>query len=57
MIWDKVLAHMACSKSADEAVAELELLHASRSLNRLFDELKQCQQSQLVEGSSSDSVR
>jgi hypothetical protein len=31
---------MACGKSIDEAIAELELLRASRSLNSLVEELK-----------------
>ncbi|KAJ9413543.1 transcriptional activator of glycolytic enzymes-domain-containing protein [Fusarium oxysporum] len=41
VIWDELLARTASGKSEEEAVAELELLRASRSLNRLVDELKQ----------------
>jgi hypothetical protein len=40
VIWDEILARTAYGKSVDEAVAELELLHASRSLNSLVEELK-----------------
>jgi hypothetical protein len=35
---------MACGKSVDEAVAELELLYASRSLNLLVEKLKRCRE-------------
>jgi hypothetical protein len=41
VIWDELLARTASGKSEEEAVAELELLRADRSLNRLVDELKQ----------------
>ncbi|KNB19478.1 hypothetical protein FOXG_16742 [Fusarium oxysporum f. sp. lycopersici 4287] len=41
VIWDELLARTASGKSKEEAVAELELLRAGRSLNRLVDELKQ----------------
>jgi hypothetical protein len=41
VIWDAVLARTARGKSEAEAVAELELLRAGRSLNQLVDELKQ----------------
>ena len=41
VIWDELLARTASGKSEEEAVAELELLRAGRSLNRLVDELKQ----------------
>ncbi|KAL9567375.1 hypothetical protein ACKAV7_008450 [Fusarium commune] len=41
VIWDELLACTASGKSEEEAVAELELLRAGRSLNRLVDELKQ----------------
>ena len=40
-------------KSVDEAVAELELLHTSRSLNQLVDELRQRWQNRLADGSAS----
>ena len=40
VIWDEILACTARGKSVDEAVAELELLRASRSLNSLVKELK-----------------
>ena len=40
VIWDEILARTARGKSVDEAVAELELLRASRSLNSLVEELK-----------------
>jgi hypothetical protein len=44
VVWDEVLARVARSKSEDAAVAELELLRASRSLSQLVDELKhRCQ--------------
>jgi hypothetical protein len=42
VLWDEILACMACGKSVDKAVAELELLRASRSLNLLVEELKRC---------------
>ncbi|RKK80768.1 hypothetical protein BFJ71_g15816 [Fusarium oxysporum] len=41
VIWDELLARTASGKNEEEAVAELELLRAGRSLNRLIDELKQ----------------
>ncbi|KAI3572696.1 transcriptional activator of glycolytic enzymes-domain-containing protein [Fusarium oxysporum f. sp. albedinis] len=41
VIWDELFARTASGKSEEEAVAELELLRAGRSLNRLVDELKQ----------------
>ncbi|KAJ9413287.1 transcriptional activator of glycolytic enzymes-domain-containing protein [Fusarium oxysporum] len=41
VIWDELLARTASGKSEEEAVAELELLRAGWSLNRLVDELKQ----------------
>ncbi|RKK06602.1 hypothetical protein BFJ65_g18500 [Fusarium oxysporum f. sp. cepae] len=41
VIWDELLARTASGKNEEEAVAELELLRAGRSLNRLVDELKQ----------------
>uniref|UniRef100_A0A0D2YIG7 High-osmolarity-induced transcription protein 1 n=1 Tax=Fusarium oxysporum (strain Fo5176) TaxID=660025 RepID=A0A0D2YIG7_FUSOF len=41
VIWDELLARTASGKSEEEAVAELELLRAGQSLNRLIDELKQ----------------
>ncbi|RKL10290.1 hypothetical protein BFJ70_g16524 [Fusarium oxysporum] len=41
VIWDDLLARTASSKNEEEAVAELELLRAGRSLNWLVDELKQ----------------
>ncbi|RKK17798.1 hypothetical protein BFJ65_g8123 [Fusarium oxysporum f. sp. cepae] len=41
VIWDKLLARTASGKNEEEAIAELELLRAGRSLNRLVDELKQ----------------
>jgi hypothetical protein len=40
VIWDEILARTARGKSVNEAVAELELLRASRSLNSLVEELK-----------------
>jgi hypothetical protein len=40
MLWDEILARTARGKSVDEAIAELELLRASRSLNSLVEELK-----------------
>jgi hypothetical protein len=40
VIWDEILARIARGKSVDEAVAELELLRVSRSLNSLVEELK-----------------
>ena len=49
VIWDEVLARVAHSgQSEEEAVAELELLRAGRSLNQLVDELKQRRQSKLL---------
>ncbi|EXK77484.1 hypothetical protein FOQG_17813 [Fusarium oxysporum f. sp. raphani 54005] len=39
--WDELLARTASGKNEEEAVAELELLRAGRSLNRLVDEFKQ----------------
>ncbi len=44
VIWDEILARTARGKSVDEAVAELELLRASRSLNSLIEELKRCRE-------------
>ncbi|KAF5988483.1 high-osmolarity-induced transcription protein 1 [Fusarium bulbicola] len=41
VIWDELLARTASGKSEEEAVAELELLRAGRSLNRLVHKLKQ----------------
>ncbi|RKK12793.1 hypothetical protein BFJ65_g12053 [Fusarium oxysporum f. sp. cepae] len=41
VIWDELLACTASGKNEEEAIAELELLRAGRSLNRLVDELKQ----------------
>ncbi|RKK08421.1 hypothetical protein BFJ66_g16708 [Fusarium oxysporum f. sp. cepae] len=41
VIWDELLARTASGKNEEEAVAELELLRAGRSLNWLVDELKQ----------------
>ena len=46
VIWDEVLARVARGKTEEEAVAELELLRASRSLNQLVDELKHRRQRQ-----------
>jgi hypothetical protein len=46
VIWDAVLARTARGKSEEEAVAELELLRAGRSLNQLVDDLKQRRQRQ-----------
>jgi hypothetical protein len=40
VVWDEVLARVARGKSEEEAVTELELLRAGRSLNQLVDELK-----------------
>ncbi|KAG6989224.1 High-osmolarity-induced transcription protein 1 [Fusarium oxysporum f. sp. conglutinans] len=40
VIWDELLARTASGKNEEEAVAELELLRAGQSLNRLIDELK-----------------
>lgn len=40
VLWDEVLARIARGKTEEEAIAELELLRASRSLNQLVDELK-----------------
>jgi hypothetical protein len=52
VIWDEVLARTARSKSADEAVAELEHLRAGCSLNQLVDELKRRWQGRLAGGSN-----
>jgi hypothetical protein len=40
VLWDEVLARVARGKTEEEAVTELELLRAGRSLNQLADELK-----------------
>lgn len=40
VVWDEVLARVARGRAEEEAVAELELLRAGRSLNQLVDELK-----------------
>ena len=40
VIWDEILAYMARGKSVNKAIAELKLLHVSRSLNSLVEELK-----------------
>jgi hypothetical protein len=40
VIWDEILARIARGKSEEEVIAELELLRAGRSLNRLVDDLK-----------------
>jgi hypothetical protein len=40
VIWDEIQARIARGQSEDEAIAELELLRASRSLKCLADELK-----------------
>ena len=55
VIWDEVLARVARGKSADAAVAELELLRAGRSINHLVDELKQRRQGWAVGGGSGSS--
>jgi hypothetical protein len=47
VIWDELLARVARGKSEEEAVTELELLRAGRSLNQLVDNLKQRRQHQL----------
>ena len=58
VIWDEVLARTARGRNADEAVAELELLRAGRSLNHLVDELKRRRQGQLADsGSGQRAVR
>ncbi|KAF2185275.1 hypothetical protein K469DRAFT_576716, partial [Zopfia rhizophila CBS 207.26] len=44
VIWDELLARIARGKGEEEAVTELELLRAGRSLNQLIDELKQRRQ-------------
>lgn len=44
VVWDELLARTARGKSEEEAVTELELLRAGRSLNQLVDELKQRRQ-------------
>jgi hypothetical protein len=44
VLWDAIRARIARGKTADEAVAELELQRAGRSLNKLVDELKQRRQ-------------
>jgi hypothetical protein len=41
VIWDEVLARIAAGAAEEAAVAELERIRASRSLNRLVDDLKQ----------------
>jgi hypothetical protein len=40
VLWDKVLARVARGKTKEEAIIELELLRAGRSLNQLADKLK-----------------
>lgn len=58
VIWDEVLARAAHGgKSEAEAVAELELLRAGRSLNQLVDELKQRRQGQLLDRSGQRAMR
>jgi hypothetical protein len=46
VLWDEVLARVARGKTEEEAVTELELLRAGRSLNQLVDELKHRRQRQ-----------
>lgn len=46
VIWDEVRARVTRGKSEEEAVAELELLRAGRSLYQLIDELKHRHQRQ-----------
>ena len=53
VIWDEVLARVTRGKTEEEAVAELELLRAGRSLNQLVDELKQRRQRQRQPGPNS----
>lgn len=58
VIWDEVLARAAHGgKSEAEAVAELELLRAGRSLNQLVDELKQRRQGQLLDRGGQRAMR
>jgi hypothetical protein len=40
VLWDEVAARVARGKTEEEAITELELLRAGRSLNQLVDELK-----------------
>jgi hypothetical protein len=40
VLWDEVQARVTRGKTEEEAVTELELLRAGRSLNQLVDELK-----------------
>lgn len=37
VIWDELLARIACGKTEDEAISELELLRAGRNLNKLVN--------------------
>lgn len=53
VIWDEVLARVTRGKGEEEAVAELELLRAGRSLNQLVDELKHRRRRQRQLGASS----
>ena len=46
VIWDEIPARVARGKSEEEAITELELLRAGRSLNQLVDELKYRQRHQ-----------
>jgi Centromere DNA-binding protein complex CBF3 subunit, domain 2/Transcriptional activator of glycolytic enzymes len=50
VIWDAVQARVARGGSEEEAIAELELLRAGRSLNQLVDELKHRRQHQRARG-------
>jgi hypothetical protein len=48
IIWDALIRSIAHGKSEEEAVIELELARAGRTLNQLTDELKQRRQRQLA---------
>jgi len=57
VIWDELLARTASGKSKEEAVAELELLRAGRSLNRLVDELRQRRRRGQGQSQGQDQIR
>ncbi|KAK4096054.1 hypothetical protein N658DRAFT_393288, partial [Parathielavia hyrcaniae] len=44
VVWDTLLSRIAQGKSEEEAIAELEVLRAGKSLNQLADKLRQRQQ-------------
>ncbi|KAM5344531.1 hypothetical protein ACJ41O_013067 [Fusarium nematophilum] len=57
VIWDELLARTASGKSMEEAVAELELLRAGRSLDQLVDEPRQRRRRGQGQSQGQDQIR